>query len=123
VATAEVGSIPWHGSGVRVEIYGTEGTIVGTAPQQMQFTGLHLLGARRGETQLTEIEVPAELRRVPSEVPSGTPFNLAQMMRSFTEGIHSGKTAGPTFADAVRNHRLLDAMERASSTGQVARVS
>jgi predicted dehydrogenase len=55
-------------------------------------------------------------------VPNGTPVNVAQMMRRFAEGIHSGANPEPTFADAVRNHRLLDAIERSSESGRAARV-
>ena len=123
VATVEIGAIPWHASGVRLEIYGTEGTIIGTSSQQLQFVGLQLQGAHRGDAGLQPIEVPAALRQISDAVPNGTPVNLAQMMRSFAGGIASGVDVGPTFADAVQNHRLLDAMVRSSETSQVVRVA
>jgi predicted dehydrogenase len=69
-----------------------------------------------------DLEVPAELRWVPAEVPDGTPVNVAQMMRRFAEGIHGGVDVAPTFADAVRNHRLLQALERSTATGQAVQV-
>jgi predicted dehydrogenase len=117
VVTATIGNVPWQGSGLRMEIYGTEGTIVATA-QQMQATGVKLRGARRGDKELTDIEVPASLRWVPAEVPEGTPVNVAQMMRRFAESIREGTHPTPTFADAVRNHQLLDAVERSSNEGR-----
>ena len=122
IATVAIASVPWHGSGFRLEVYGTEGTLVASAGQQVQATGVRLQGGQRGQSQLADIEVPADLRWVPSEVPSGTPVNVAQMMRRFAEGIHKGTNPEPTFADAVRNHRLLDAIERSSEGGRAVRV-
>ncbi len=121
VATATVGNVPFMAPGMRWEIYGTEGTIVATA-QQMQAAGVRLQGARRGDEQLEDIAVPTDLRWTPAEVPDGTPVNVAQMMRRLGQSIRDGSTIQPTFADAVRNHRLLDAVERSSSSGRVVTI-
>lgn len=122
VATVEIGSVPWHGSGFRMQVFGTEGTLVASADQQVQAVGVRLQGGRRGESGLADLEVPQELRWVPAEVPSGTPVHLAQMIRRFGEGIRAGSTPQPTFAEAVRNHHLLDAIERSSETGSTVRL-
>jgi predicted dehydrogenase len=81
-----------------------------------------LQGARRGDPSLADIEVPAELRWAPAEVPDGSPVNLGQMMRRFAEGIRSGDQPTPTFTDAVRNHKLLEAIERSSQTGRSVKI-
>jgi predicted dehydrogenase len=117
LVTVEVGNVPWHASGLRVEVYGTQGTLVATA-NQFQAVGVRLQGGRRGDSQLADIEVPAQLRWVPAEVPSGTPVNVAQMLRRFADSIRAGTDVEPTFADAVRNHRVLDAIQQASVSGQ-----
>jgi predicted dehydrogenase len=122
IANVQIASIPWHGSGFRLEIYGTEGTLVASAGQQVQATGVQLQGARSGDEKLVDVEIPPELRWVPSEVPAGTPVNVAQMMRRFAESIPAGSNPEPTFADAVRNHRLLDALERSSETGRAVKI-
>ncbi len=123
VATVSVGSVPWHGSGFRMEVYGTEGTLVATGrANQVQAEGVRLRGGRRGDNELAELEIPDELRWAPPDVPTGTPINVAQMMRRFAEGIHTGQHPAPTFADAVRNHRLLDAIVRASVSGTTVKV-
>jgi predicted dehydrogenase len=121
VATATVAVVPWHAPGMRMEIYGTEGTIVATA-NTMQATGVKLRGGRRNDKELSDIEIPTSLRWIPDEVPQGTPVNVAQMMRRFAEGIRDGSPQQPTFADAVRNHKLLDAIERSSTTKQVVAI-
>jgi len=122
VGNVAVASVPAHGSGFRMEVYGTEGTLVATAGSQVQATGVRLQGARQGDAQLADIEIPDRLRWIPDTVPQGTPINVAQMMRRFAEGIRGGDPPAPTFADAVRNHRLLDAIEHSSETRQAVRV-
>ena len=118
-ASVTVGSMPWHGSGFRMEVYGTEGTLVASTSVQAQFQGWRLQGARHDEKELHDLEVPAELRWTPDEVPAGTPVNVAQMMRRFAEGIRSGSQPEPTFATALANHRLLEAIERSSEARRV----
>jgi predicted dehydrogenase len=123
VATVSVGSVPWHGSGFRMEVYGTEGTLVATGrANQVQAEGVRLRGARRDTKELVELEIPDELRWAPAGMPPGTPFNVAQMMRRFADGIRADERPEPTFADAVRNHRLLDAIVRASVSGTTVKV-
>jgi len=120
-ATVTVASVPHVGSGVRMEVYGTEGTLVATSGGQTQATGLKVQGAQAGD-QLADIDIPDRLRWIPDTVPDGTPINVAQMMRRFAEGIRAGEPAEPTFEDAVRNHKLLDAIERSSETGKAVKV-
>jgi predicted dehydrogenase len=123
VATVTVGSVPWHAAGFRMEVFGNDGTLVATGgSNQVQAVGVRLQGARRDEKELVDLEIPAELRWAPEDVPSGTPVNVAQMMRRFAEGIGDGTHPEPTFADAVRNHRLLDAIVRASVSGTTVKV-
>lgn len=123
VATVTVGSVPWHAAGFRMEVFGTAGTLVATGlANQVQAMGVRLQGARHDEPRLVDLEVPAEHRWVPDDVPGGTPVNVAQMLRRFAQGIQSGTHPEPTFADAVRNHRLLDAIVRASVSGTAVKV-
>jgi predicted dehydrogenase len=121
-ATVTVASVPWHSSGVRMEVYGTEGTLVATSGGQVQATGLRVQGAKAGDKELADIELPDRLRWIPDTVPEGTPVNVAQMMRRFAEGIRASESPQPTFADAVRNHHLLDAIERSSETHSAVRL-
>lgn len=121
-ANVAVASVPAHGSGFRMEVYGTEGTLVATAGSQVQATGVRLQGARQGDPQLADIEIPDRLRWIPDTVPQGTPVNVAQMMRRFAESIRRTQEPQPTFADAVRNHRLLDAIERSSDSHAAVRL-
>ena len=51
---------------------------------------------------------------------SESPYNVAQLYRKLGEAISGGKAFSPGFDAAVRRHRLLDAIERASDTGEKA---
>lgn len=55
-------------------------------------------------------------------MPEGTPhdsrYNVAQLYARLAESICEGGSAHPGFAAAVTRHRLLDAIVRASETGQ-----
>ena len=121
-ASVTVASIPHHGSGVRMEVYGSEGTLVATSGGQVQATGLRVQGARGGDSALADVDLPDRLRWIPDTVPQGTPINVAQMLRRFAAGIRAGESAPPTFQDAVRNHKLLDAIERSSEQRSAVRV-
>lgn len=122
VVSAHVASIPAHGSGLRLEVYGREGTLVVTSEGAAQTGELRLLGAKRGEPALQELVIPDRLQWVPKGVPQGAPFNVAQIWHRFAEAIRTGKRAEPDFDTAVVRHKLLDAIQRASDTGQRQRV-
>ena len=116
VAAVHIASIPWHGSAFRLEIYGTEGTLVATSDQMVQFVDLQLRGGRHDETALADLPIPERLRQVSPEVPDGTPLNVAQMFATFAEGIRSGQDVSPSFAEAAQRQRLLDSIQRSSDT-------
>jgi predicted dehydrogenase len=55
---------------------------------------------------------------VPEGLPGDSRYNVAQLYARLAESIRHGKPASPSFANAVMRHRLLDAITRASETGQ-----
>ncbi len=114
VVSAHSASIPWHGRGLRIEVYGRDGTLV--------YDGSHiahtrLQGARSDEPSLHDIEIPERLTWAPDDVPKGSPFNVAQMYGRLAEAIRTGRGASPDFDAAVRLHELLDAIQRSSDEG------
>ena len=111
VASAHVASVPWAGSGSRTEVYGREGTLVVVDDTK-------LLGTKGNGSALEELPIPARLTWVPAGVPKGPPFNVAQMWSRFADAIRNDDRAEPDFDSAVTRHKLLDAIQRASDTGQ-----
>ena len=117
VASAHVATVPWHGSGWRMEVYGREGTLAATSQDMVQYGKIRLQGARGAKAAMANLPIPEGLIQVPGEVPEGAPFNVAQMYRRLGQAIRHGKTTDPDFDLAVERHRLLDTMERSSESG------
>jgi predicted dehydrogenase len=73
-------------------------------------------GAQAGKP-LADLSIPESYRWVPPAVPTGLPFNVAQLFMRMAEGIREGKSISPDFDAAVKHHQLLDAIQKASDTG------
>ena len=117
VASVHVATVPWHGTGWRLEVYGRAGTLVASSEQMVQYAQIRLQGGRNQDGELKDLPIPERLTWVPGEVPLGAPFNVAQMYRLLGQSIQEGNTAQPDFDLAVRRHRLLDTVQRASDQG------
>jgi predicted dehydrogenase len=83
----------------------------------MQRQDLNLRGARGEGAALADLPVPCKYRWVREGVPSGSPYNVAQLYVKLAEAIRDGRPASPGFDAAVTRHRLLDAIVRAADTG------
>lgn len=119
IASVYVGSPPQHGPGFRLEITGRDGVLVATAAGGPNTNPLRLQGARSNDERLQDIPISNDDVWTPDDVPEGAPFHVAQMYRRFGEQIGGGPTGlVPDFDEALRLHQLLDAVERASETGQ-----
>jgi len=120
VASVHVAAVPWAGGGVKMVIYGREGTLVATGNVSTQRGEmLRVQGARRNQT-LDDMPIPARYSWMPPEFPQGDPFNVGQMYTLFAEAIRTGKTPErlPTFDTAVDLHRFLDKLRESSDTGR-----
>ena len=125
VVNAHLAVQPYHGSGYRLEIYGKEGTLAmiggGEAGQEVR---RKIMGGHKDDKALQELPVPERLKRVPEEVRGlGPAYDVGQMWVSFAEAIRSGAQVEADFDHAVRRHRMLDAIRRASETGQLQKVT
>ena len=122
--SANLGVHPYHGTGYRFEIYGTEGTLAmvggGDAGQEVK---RKLMGGHKDDKTLTELPIPDRLKWVPEEVRGlGAGYDVGQMWVKFAEAIRTNTRIEPDFDSAVRRHRMLDAIVRASETGQRQKV-
>jgi predicted dehydrogenase len=120
IVNAYVGVHPYHESGHRLEIYGTEGTLAmiggGEAGQEVK---RKIMGGRKDDAALQELPVPERLKRVPEAIRNvGPSYDVGQMWVNFAKAIRTGARVEPDFDHAVRRHRMLDAIVRASETGQ-----
>ena len=122
-ASAHIATIPWNGSGWRMEVYGTEGTLSATSREMVQYGNVQLLGARGGGTSLEPLEVPSRLCKAPDTVPQGEPYNVAQLYRIIGDAIGGGEAPQPDFETAVSRHRFLDLLQQSSDEGRRVSVS
>jgi predicted dehydrogenase len=129
VASVHVAAVPWAGGGVRMVVYGREGTLVATGDVSSQRGKmLRVQGAQRSH-ELADLPIPERYTWVPPEFPRGDPFNVGQMYALFAEAIRGrADRAGtgsrrtlpelPTFDTAVGLHRFLDTIRQSSDTGR-----
>ncbi len=115
--SVHVATIPWNGSGYQFEIYGTEGTLVLDSPAHAQMGGVNIRGSDSEKRKLEVIEVPDGLSSLPDSVRSGVVSNVAHMWKKFANNICDGVPVETDFELAVRLHRFLNVIERASDTG------
>jgi predicted dehydrogenase len=123
VASVHVASVPYHGSSMRLEIYGREGTLVASADTSAQIDPVRLQGGQGTDRTLQDLPIPEGLTAVPSGVPDGEPLNVAWMYQGLAEAIHTGKRVEPDFATAVTRHKLIAAVQAASDQGRRMAVS
>jgi predicted dehydrogenase len=125
IVNAYVGVHPYHGSGHRFEIYGTQGTLMmvggGEAGQESE---RRIVGGKKDDKALQELPVPDRLKWVPEGVRSvGRAYDVGQMWVKFAQAIRGGAPVEADFDHAVRRHRTLDAIVRASATGQRQKIA
>jgi predicted dehydrogenase len=102
------------------EIHGDRGDLVLTATTRasMQRQELTVRGAQGAAKDVVELPIPARYRWVPDSMARDSRYNVAQLYARLAESIRQGTPASPSFAAAVTQHRLLDAIVLASETGR-----
>jgi predicted dehydrogenase len=120
VVTFQIRGGMTRGTEFLFEIHGDAGDLVLSATSQasMQRQELRLQGAQGKGTALADLPIPPSYRWVPTSVPSGSPYNVAQLYTKMAEGIRSRTPVSPGFDAAITRHRLIDAIQRASDTGK-----
>src|SRR5436305_8133770 len=109
------------GTGFLWEINGTVGTlrITADAPYPGIFP-LTVAGAK-GQNELAELAVPAASTEKWPDLTSldGTPaYNVGRAYAAFAADIDNGIHTVPDFADAVRRHEVIAAIERSAASGE-----
>ena len=109
------------GKGLLWQINGTDGDLQLEAAsghsQQVVFT---LKGGRGAEKAMEPIEIPVSLRQGAVDAVTG---NVGRIWARLGDDIRNGTQTAPRFADAVRVHEVIDAIERSAATGQRIRLA
>ncbi len=117
-ATLSVLTSAGRAAGWRMEIHGTKGTLVATAPGIPNYTEISLFYAKAGDPTLDPVKPPPDPATAPSNVPAGPPVNVAALYQRLARAIRDGQAAQPDFEWGARRHRMLHAIEVSSRTGQ-----
>lgn len=104
--TLHAASVPHYASGWRMEIYGTEATMVATTSGLPQITPIELHGVR-GADSLEPITPPGEFS---DHMPPGPAGNVGRAYQHLAAAVSHGQPFNPDFADAESLHRLLDSL-------------
>jgi predicted dehydrogenase len=109
------------GTGFLWEINGTDGTLRITADAALpEIYPLTVAGAR-GRHEPADLAVPAALTQKWPALTSleGAPaFNVGRAYAAFAADIDSGTHTVPDFADAVRRHEVIAAIEKSAASGE-----
>src|SRR5438132_3242188 len=109
------------GTGFLWEINGTDGTLRITADAALpEIFPLTVAGARAGK-EAAELAVPAALIQKWPALASleGAPaYNVGRAYAAFAADMANGTHTVPDFADAVRRHEVIAAIESSASSGE-----
>jgi predicted dehydrogenase len=120
VVTTHVEAGKRNGSGVQIDIAGTEGDIRITNSSAFGGPGddYVVTGARGNQLPLAPLPVPTKYSDVPkSDLPS-TVVELAEIYAAIARDKAQGTYTVPTFRDAVGMHKLFDTTMESSKTGR-----
>jgi predicted dehydrogenase len=109
------------GTGFLWEINGTDGTLRITADAALPEIFPMTVAGARGRGEPGELAVPAALRQKWPALTSleGAPaYNVGRAYAAFATDLDNGTHTVPDFADAVRRHEVIAAIERAAATGE-----
>jgi predicted dehydrogenase len=109
------------GTGFLWEINGTEGTLRMTADAAIPGIFPLTVAGARGRNEPAELAVPAALTQKWPTLTSleGAPaFNVGRAYAAFAADIDNGRHTVPDFADAVRRHEVIAAIERSAASGE-----
>jgi predicted dehydrogenase len=113
------------GTGFLWEINGTDGTLRVTADAAyLEIFPLTVAGAR-GRNEPTKLAIPAALTQKWPALAGleGTPaYNVGRAYAAFAADIDNGTRTVPDFADGVRRHEVIAAIERSAASGERVRV-
>jgi predicted dehydrogenase len=109
-----------NGRGVRIEITGDAGDLRITNASAFGDVGDDYVieGAQGKDMPMQKLDIPLQYDRLPaSDLPSAV-LELAELYAAYADDLRTGSSDAPTFADAVRLHRLIDAAMHSTEEGR-----
>jgi predicted dehydrogenase len=125
IASVHVREAVAGGTGFLWEINGTDGTLRITADAPFPGIVPVTVAGAHGRNEPAELPVPAALTQKWPALTSlqGTPaFNVGRAYAAFAADLDNGTHTVPDFADAVRRHEVIAAIERSAAAGDRVRA-
>jgi predicted dehydrogenase len=113
------------GTGFLWEINGTDGTLRITADAPFPGIVPVTVAGAQGRNEPAELSVPAALKQkwpALTRLEKAPAFNVERTYAAFAADLDNGKHTVPDFADAVRRHEVIDAIERSALSGERVKV-
>jgi predicted dehydrogenase len=120
-ATVHIREAVAGGTGFLWEINGTDGTLRITADSAVPGIYPLTVAGAHGPNEPAELAVPTALtRKWPALVSleGGPAYNVGRAYAAFAADIDNGTHTVPDFADAVRRHQVIAAIERSAASGE-----
>jgi predicted dehydrogenase len=113
------------GTGFLWEINGSDGTLRITADEAYPEIFPLTVAGSRGRDELAVLAIPASLTQewpALTELEGSPAFNVGRAYAAFAADIDNGTQTVPDFADGVRRHELIAAIERSAASGERVKV-
>ncbi len=120
--SVNIAAVPSNPGGNRLEIYGREGALVISAKGALSL-GPCQIQAGRGKEPMAAMPIPSKYKLVPEGTPAGQPYNVAQAYARMADALRGGPSFDVDFTLAVQRHKLIDAIERSSTTGRSVKLA
>jgi len=117
VLTSHIEAGKRNNYGLQLDITGTRGDI--KISNSTSFGNqFHTIEMAKGDAQpLQKLTIPAQYNWLPKNNLGGSQLELANLYAAYAMDVREGTHLAPTFADALRMHTLIDAIEVSSRDG------
>ena len=108
-----------NGSGLQIDITGTEGDLKVSNP--LSFTNVedNLIEGSQGDGEmLRPLPIPATYHQVPASTLDASVLDLAHVYAAYARARTGDSHDAPSFADALKLHRLIDLISEAAINGR-----
>ena len=109
---SQISALPHHSNGWRMDIYGTEGTLVATSAMLPQITPIKIMGSKN-DSEFKKMSIPSEFVKF-DYLPEGPSGNVGRNYGSMVASIINKEEFHPNFDDALKMHSLLETIKRSS---------
>jgi predicted dehydrogenase len=107
-----------NNSGLQIDITGMEGDLKVSNPLSFTNTEDNKVEGVKGDGEpLGLLPIPASYQGLPASTLDASVLDLAYLYAAYANDRKNGTRVAPTFADALKMHRLIDLISEASSTG------